>query len=140
MDVEDQLGRVDGLDESLKFTVVRMGRVRNLEVERQVLIVLIVPASQDYENCGEFSVALIYATKESVKNILATYSCAFKSLIDLMWIKLSVGSVVNSSGFRSISLILRIRSSSTTILHLKSAARFRNTSSFPRVYEKRKIL
>ena len=40
-----------------------MRGVWNFEVEWQILVIFVVPTSQDYENCGELSIALIYATE-----------------------------------------------------------------------------
>jgi len=61
MHIEDELARVDCLDEALELTVVRMGGVGHLEVERQVFIILVVPACHDYENRWLFPVALVDA-------------------------------------------------------------------------------
>ena len=65
MNIEDQLPWVHGLDESLKLSVVRVRGVRDLEVEREVLIVLVVPTSQNNEYGREFSIALIDAEQEA---------------------------------------------------------------------------
>ena len=65
MDVEDQLPWVHSLDESLKLSIVRVRGVRDFEVERQVLIVLVVPTSQNNEYGREFSIALIDAEQKA---------------------------------------------------------------------------
>ena len=59
MHVEDELARVDSLDKALQFPVVRVRGVRYLEVEGQVLVIFVVPASQNDENCGLFAIALV---------------------------------------------------------------------------------
>ena len=61
--IEDKLARVDSLDEALELTVVRVRRVRYLEVEGQVLVILVIPASQNDENCGLFAIALVDTKK-----------------------------------------------------------------------------
>ena len=125
MYIKDKLARVDSLDEALELTVVRVRRVWYLEVEGQVLVVLVIPAGQDYKNCRLFPIALV--DTKNTKNVnykcawvkkaeipigkefywrFQTYSWPFKSRMDRMWMRDSLGSVVKSSGFKSISLIL----------------------------------
>ena len=76
MHVEDELSRVDSLDESLKLSIVRVRGVGDLEVEGQVLIVLVVPAGQNDEYGREFSIALIDAKVKHVNQLIkcGTYS------------------------------------------------------------------
>ena len=61
MYVEDELARVDGLDESLQLSIIRVRGVRHFEVEWQVLIILIVPAGQNDKYRRLFSIAFVYA-------------------------------------------------------------------------------
>ena len=63
MYIEDELCWVDSFHEALQFSIVGMRGVWNLEVEWQIFVIFVVPTSQDYENCGELSIALIYATE-----------------------------------------------------------------------------
>ena len=65
MHIEYQFCWIDRFDKALKLSVVGMRGVWNLEVEWQILVIFVVPTSQDYENCGELSIALIYATEYS---------------------------------------------------------------------------
>ena len=59
--IEYQLAGIDSFYKAFKFSIIRMRRIWYLEVERQVLIILIVPAGQDDEDCRFFSIAFIYA-------------------------------------------------------------------------------
>ena len=61
--IEDQLAGVHGLDESLKLAIVRVRRIWHLEIERQILVVLIIPACQNDEDGRFFSVTLVDANK-----------------------------------------------------------------------------
>lgn len=61
MNIEDELAGVDGLHEFLQLSIVRVRRVGYLEVEGQVLVILIVPASQNDENSGLLPIALVDA-------------------------------------------------------------------------------
>ena len=40
-----------------------MGRVGHLEVEWQVLVVFVIPARENDENCRLFTVALVYTNQ-----------------------------------------------------------------------------
>ena len=59
--IEYQLARLHSFDKAFKFSIIRMRRIWNLEVEWQVLIILIVPAGQNDKNCRLFSIAFVYA-------------------------------------------------------------------------------
>ena len=59
--IEDQLARVDRLHESLKLSIVRVRGIGHFEVERQVLIIFVVPASEDDEDCRFLTIALVNA-------------------------------------------------------------------------------
>ena len=69
MDIEDQLSWVHCLHEPLKLSVVRVRRVRDLEVEGQVLIVFVIPTGQNDEYRWEFSIALIDA-EQSERSVI----------------------------------------------------------------------
>jgi len=100
MHIENEFPRIDGLHKTFEFAIVRVGRVGHFEVERQILVVLIVPASHDNEDCGLFSVALVDAADKKIKLVIFkflpidfwsvnkehcfTYSWALRSRMDLI--------------------------------------------------------
>ena len=59
--IEYQLAGIDSFDKAFKFSIVRMRRVWYLEVEWQVLVILIIPASENDEDGRLFSIAFVYA-------------------------------------------------------------------------------
>jgi len=77
-----------------------MTRVGHLEIEREVSIVLVVPACQNYENCW---LLLIAGLDTMIKLKILNYSMFLRFLMDFTWIQPAFSSVVKSSGIRSIN-------------------------------------
>ena len=80
MHIEYQFCWIDSFHKALKLSVVGMRGVWNLEVEWQILVIFVVPTSQDYENCGELSIALIYATEYICLAVLLTLTRELSNL------------------------------------------------------------
>ena len=74
--IEYQLARIDSFNKAFKFSIVRMRRVWYLEVEWQVLVILIIPASQDDEDGRLFSIAFVYAeNRNKVRELRIVKRC-----------------------------------------------------------------